>query len=50
MTLCDRLVVIDFGRYVCDGTPAQVRDDPAAIAAYLGTEAAKQDPGTVTTK
>jgi sulfate-transporting ATPase len=38
MRLCDRLVVLDFGRQIAAGTPAEVARDPAAIAAYLGTE------------
>ena len=36
MALCDRLVVLETGRVVCDGTPAEVVDHPAAIEAYLG--------------
>ena len=38
MSICDRITVIDFGRFVCSGTPAEVRANPAAIAAYLGEE------------
>jgi ABC-type branched-subunit amino acid transport system ATPase component len=38
MSICDRITVIDFGRDVCDGSPAEVRANPAAIAAYLGEE------------
>jgi sulfate-transporting ATPase len=36
MSTCDRVVVIDFGRVIASGTPAQVRDDQAVRDAYLG--------------
>jgi branched-chain amino acid transport system ATP-binding protein len=39
MRLSDTVVVLDFGRVVATGTPAQVREDPAVLAAYLGTPA-----------
>ena len=38
MSICDRITLIDFGKYVCEGTPAEVRTNPAAIAAYLGDD------------
>jgi ABC-type branched-subunit amino acid transport system ATPase component/branched-subunit amino acid ABC-type transport system permease component len=38
MGLCDRLIVVDFGKPIADGTPAEIRSDPAAIKAYLGEE------------
>ncbi|MEU6204393.1 ABC transporter ATP-binding protein [Micromonospora musae] len=36
MSVCDELVVLDFGRVIAAGTPDEVRDDPAVTDAYLG--------------
>jgi branched-chain amino acid transport system ATP-binding protein len=38
MGVCDQVVVLDFGRRVAFGTPAEVQADPAVSAAYLGVD------------
>jgi branched-chain amino acid transport system ATP-binding protein len=36
MGVTDRLVVLEFGKKIAEGRPAEIRDNPAVIAAYLG--------------
>ena len=38
MDVCDRLVVLNFGRKIAQGSPAQMQDHPEVRAAYLGTD------------
>ncbi len=39
MNLCDRIHVLNYGKTIGDGTPEQIRNEPAVIEAYLGAEA-----------
>jgi branched-chain amino acid transport system ATP-binding protein len=42
---CDRVVVLDFGKVIARGTPAQVRENPAVVKAYLGGGPTLDVPG-----
>ncbi len=45
MSVCDTIVVLDFGKVIAAGPPDQVRTDEAVTAAYLGVESADYGEG-----
>ncbi len=45
MALCDRLIVLNFGRKLTEGTPEAVANDPKVVEAYLGSAAATLKKG-----
>ena len=43
MGICERLMVLDYGRTIAEGLPDEIRHNPAVIKAYLGQDALGQD-------
>ncbi len=43
-SVCDRVVVLDFGKVIAVGPPPQIRQDPKVLDAYLGREAETSAP------
>jgi branched-chain amino acid transport system ATP-binding protein len=44
MSVCDSIVVLDFGKVIATGSPREVQDNPAVTTAYLGTAEASEGP------
>jgi branched-chain amino acid transport system ATP-binding protein len=44
MSICEQIFVLDFGKVISSGTPAQVQADPAVTAAYLGESEEQAHP------
>lgn len=50
LSVCDRLMVIDFGSRIAEGPPSEIREDPRVLEAYLGGQGAVEagvGPSTV---
>ena len=44
LTICDRIVVLEFGKVIAAGPPDEVRRDPLVVKAYLGGADAEPRP------
>ena len=38
MDIADRIIVLDFGRKIAEGSPSEIMQNPDVISAYIGTE------------
>ena len=45
VALKEKIAVLEYGIKIAEGAPQQIQRDPKVIAAYLGTETDKEEPG-----
>ena len=43
LNVCQRVIVLDYGKKIAEGTPLEVTSDPAVIAAYLGVKRVRKN-------